>query len=475
MTLRFWGYALMSILPMFAIADETAKPPNFIVIMADDLGAKELGCYGNTLHKTPNLDALSEGGVQFETAFATPVCHPTRFMLMTGQYGNHNGVYNFSNKRGGPDPDSAAEQIVNHYTFAHHLKANGYATALVGKWQLSGELPNLVHEAGFDEYRMWAYKHNLPEGVKHTGAWENQESEKSERYWHPCILQNGEYMPTTEKDYGPDLHNEFVVDFITRKKDRPFFVYYPMCLTHGPFYHTPDTIGEKDKSDGGRDELFKANVEYMDKLIGNIIKTLEENGLRDNTVIIFTTDNGTGGDGKSKPTELGARVPLIINAPGIVKQRGISKELSDLTDIFPTLAEFANAPLPQDKIFDGTSLYPFLTGAKDTHRDWIFSYIADRRIIRGKRYLLEDNSPLHYGRLFDCGDSRNGDGYKEITSLDTPEVLAVKEEFGAILKAHPAPILQEEGEPNDAKIVRDNKIEKKEARKDKRKGSKKSE
>jgi arylsulfatase A-like enzyme len=435
-------------LACFVQADETPqKPINLIVIMADDMGAKELGCYGNTEHITPNLDRLAETGVQFDTAYSTPICHPTRFMLMTGQYAHHNGVYNFDNRRGGPDTDAPEEQIVNHYTFGKHLQAHGYATALAGKWQLSGELPNLVHETGFDEYRIWAYKHNLPEGIKHTGSYEGPG--KPGRYWNPSIVENGKYMPTKPEDYGPDLYTGFLIDFMKRKKDKPFFIYYPMCLTHGPQYHTPDTISGKDKNDGRDSERFKATVEYTDKLVGRIVAALDELGLRDNTLVIFTADNGTGGDGKAKPTELGARVPLIINAPALIKTRGRTVELSDLTDIFPTLADFANAPLPKDKIFDGTSLHDFLVGKTDTHREWIYSYIADRRILRTKRYLLEDNSPLHYGHLFDCGESRNGNGYKEVTDSDAPEVLAIKEQFSAILKKHPAPALEKEGSPSE--------------------------
>jgi len=426
------------------------KPLNISLILADDMGAKELGCYGNEKHKTPNLDSLAKTGVQFDTAFATPLCHPTRLEILTGQYANHNGVYNFSGKRGGPAADAPEEQIVNHYTFAQHLKEKGYATAIAGKWQLTGEVPTLIHEVGFDEYQIWAYKGNLPKGVEHKGRWENPKG-KTERYWHPCILQNGEYRPTQEKDYGPDLHKEFLFDFMKRNKEKPFFAYYTMCLTHSPHYQTPDTIGDKDKSDGTRDERFKAGVEYADKQLGQIVAFLEENGLRENTLVIFTADNGTGGEGKAKPTELGARVPLIINAPGIVKARGLTGELSDLTDIFPTIADFADTPLPEGKIFDGKSLHPFLTGESETHRDWIFSYLGDRRIIRDKRFLLEDNSPLHYGELFDCGDSRNGEAYKEVTDSTAPEVLAAKVKFDTIIKDHPAPILQEGKLSNDPK------------------------
>ena len=155
-----------------------ATRPNLIVIMADDLGAKELSCYGNQEHHTPNLDRLARTGVQFDTCFSTPICHPTRFEIMTGQYGCHNKVYHFAGRRGGPKPDSPEEQIVNHRTFAQVLNPAGYATAMSGKWQLTGKIPTLVRETGFDEYLMWAYKHNLPDGVDHTGGWEGSGKKK---------------------------------------------------------------------------------------------------------------------------------------------------------------------------------------------------------------------------------------------------------------------------------------------------------
>ena len=425
------------------------RPPNIVLILADDLGAKELGCYGNREHQTPNLDLLATTGVQFSTCYATPICHPTRLMIMTGQYGCHNGVYNFANRRGGPDPDSPVEDMTNHVNFAQLLKARGYATALAGKWQLSGEPPDLIFECGFDEYCIWAYKHNLPKEVVHSGAFEN--GEKTARYWHPCILKNGNYVPTTETEYGPDIHNDFVIDFMRRHKDRPFLVYYPMCLTHGPHERTPDTKGFKDAAYDKPRMRYKGAVEYMDKIVGRLVAALDELGLRENTVVIFTGDNGTGGDGKGEPTELGARVPLIVNGPRLVKERRITGELADLSDMLPTLCAFSGAAPSADRPIDGQSLASFLRGDSEHTREWIFSYIGDRRILRTKRWLLEDNSPLHYGRLYDCGESRDGAGYREATDSQEPEVIRIREQFDALLEKLPAPRLEEEGHPKSAK------------------------
>jgi arylsulfatase A-like enzyme len=313
---------------------------------------------------------------------------------------------------------------------------------------LSGSQPNLIRECGFDEYCMWGF----------GGYYTREDRRRAEeagidfrsRYWHPSIVRNGHWVPTTENDYGPDIHQAFVLDFIRRHKDGPFFVYYPMCLTHSPWEPTPDTKATAIKGKKSAAN-FTGNVEYMDKLVGNLVTELDRLGLRDNTVVLFTGDNGTGGDGKSQATERGARVPMIVNGPGIVKRRGSTQELTDTSDILPTLVELAGAKLPTDRPIDGRSYAAFLRGQTETTRDWIFAFQADRRILRTQRWLLEDNSPLHGGHLFDCGDRRGGTGYKEVTDSTDREVAAIKAKFNTLLESLPAPVLAEEGAPNERK------------------------
>lgn len=426
-----------------------AESPNFIVILADDLGAKELGCYGHPEHRTPHLDRLAENGVQFETAYTCPVCHPTRFLIMTGKYGHRTGVTNFGGRRGGPpDRDQGIDTITRHLTFSKFFKDRGYATGIVGKWQLSGEQPDLIYECGFDEYCMWGYEQYYTE-EDHSKASDAGIRFRS-RYWHPSVIQNGKWRPTTNRDYGPDIFNDYAIDFIERHKDQPFLLYYPMCLTHAPWNPTPDSIGQGiDPNKNSKEKNFRANVEYLDKLVGRLVGGLEDLGLLENTVLIFTADNGTGGEGKSEPTELGARVPLIINGSGLVNPRGKTGELSDLSDIFPTLADLAGLKIPGSETIDGVSLAPFLTGESETTREWIFAYIADRRILRTKRWLLEDNSPLHWGHLFDCGESRDGTGYREVTDSEDPEVAEAKAFMNDLIEKLPVPILESEGPPNE--------------------------
>lgn len=182
-----------------------------------------------------------------------------------------------------------------------------------------------------------------------------------------------------------------------------------------------------------------------------LVRSLDELGIREKTVLIFTGDNGTGGAGKSTATELGARVPLIVNGPGIVKTRGSTGELADMTDILPTVLEFAGIEVPTDRPIDGRSLAPFLRGETDEGpREWAYAFQADRRIYRTKRYLLEDNSPLHYGRLFDYGESRNGMGYVNITESTSAEAKAARAYFDRLIAKHSVPYVAFEGPPNGA-------------------------
>ncbi len=416
--------------------------PNVILILADDLGAKELSCYGSQRHQTPNLDRMAAEGTRFETFYAMPLCTPTRVCLMTGQYGFHNGFLGMQNPAFKPPADSPKADIGHHFTHADLMKTRGYVTAQAGKWQLSGKLPTLVQDTGFDEYLMWAYDHNLPEGVKHPGK---ENGGKASRFWHPSLIRNGEYLPTTPEDYGPNMFNDFVIDFAKRNKTKPFFVYYTSVLTHGPHLETPDANNPGQCWPAG----FKSNLEYLDHLMGKLLDGLKAEGLDENTYVIFIGDNGTGSDGKGTLTELGARVPCIIRGPSVM--RGLlSPAVADLTDIMPTLAEISGAELPKDIPFDGHSLVPVLRGEKKSHRDWIYSHLDDGRVLRDSRWLLEIDKAGKGERFFDCGDSRDGSGYKDVTNSTDSEVIAARNHFAEILATMPEPKPNSESKPRSS-------------------------
>jgi arylsulfatase A len=430
-----WPRGVVAAAPAAAPA---GRLPNFIVVLADDLGAKELGCYGQRQYKTPNLDRLAAEGMRFETCYAEPLCSPTRVTLMTGQYGFRTGYFNLIGRGYTPLAGSPEYDVGSKLIFSDLLKTRGYATALSGKWQLTGKVPTLVCDCGFDEYRMWAYTPNLPAGVTHTGAFEDQAGSKTSRYWNPCIMENGKYVPTRPDDYGPDLFNEFVIDFIRRHKDKPFCVYYTSPLTHAPYDPTPDPDQPGKKRAGG----FKTNLEYLDYLMGRLVKAVDDMGLGENTLILFVGDNGTGASGKGQVSELGCRVPLIVRWPGTVPAGVVSRELADVSDVFPTLAELAGAAVPAGHVIDGVSLAATIRGGKGEHRPWIFGFLGEGRILRDKRWLLE----LEGGgkeRFFDCGDSRDGTRHKAVTGSQDPQVVAARKRFDEILKNLPGP----EGHP----------------------------
>jgi arylsulfatase A len=340
---------------------------NVILIMADDLGLECLGCYGGTSYKTPNLDALAQSGVRFNHAYAQPLCTPTRVQIMTGQY-NYRNWQAF-----GILPPGET-------TFGHIMQNAGYATCIVGKWQLySYNPPNyepewrgkgmLPENAGFDEYIL-----------HHAGHTEIRGS----RYQNPKVLENGTYHEGPEDAYGPDLYCDYLCDFAERHQEEPFFIYYPMALTHAPFEPTPHS-DDWDTNRGTRNnKYFGDMVEYMDHIVGRIMQKLDDLQLRDDTLLIFYGDNGTPwqmtsmmGDvevpgGKGKTTDAGTHVPLIASMPGTIEAGRVLDDLIDSTDFLPTITDFCGMEIPGHLPVDGRSFLPQLQGERGNPRDWVY-------------------------------------------------------------------------------------------------------
>ena len=400
--------------------------PNIVLVVADDLGAKELGCYGGSV-PTPRLDRLAAEGMRFETCFATPLCQPSRVLALTGKYGFRTG-YLGNDKHYKPRPGSPAADLDAYTTFADVCRSAGYATGLVGKWHLPGQLPGLVYDAGFDEYLIWGARAHLPpEVAKHWYG----DLALTPRYWNPALLENGQFVPTRPGDYGPDLYTDWAIDFMRRHRHERFLLYYPMCLLHRPHEETPDPEHPGRRLRSGIDSYLR----YTDHLVGRLADALAELELADDTILIFTGDNGTQDEGKSQPTELGARVPYIAVWPGRIAPGAASRELTDLADVLPTLAELAGGELPADWVGDGRSLVPTLLDARAAHREWIFSYVDEERIVRTRRWLFESA----FG-LYDCGESRDGAGYRFVASdLEDPAAAEAQKELAPILARLPAP------------------------------------
>ena len=357
--------AILLLAPLVVLHAATAPnpaKPNIILILADDLGYETIGANGGTSYRTPVLDKLAATGVRFTHCFVQPLCTPTRVQLMTGRY-NVRNYLNFGNM----DPQAV--------TFGNLLKQAGYATCIAGKWQLGQDL-GLPKKFGFDEHCLWQHTRRPP------------------RYANPGLEINGVEKNWANGEYGPDLVNDYALDFITRKKDGPFFLYYPMMLTHAPYQPTPDSRDWDPKAQGEQVNIdakhFADMVAYMDKLVGKLVARLDSLGIRDNTLLVFVGDNGTGrgtrsmmGDrlvigGKSLTTDAGMHVPLIASWPGKVTGGTVCSDLVDSTDFLPTILDAAGVAPPGLKL-DGRTFLPQVLGAEGQPRDWIYSWYSPRQ------------------------------------------------------------------------------------------------
>jgi arylsulfatase A-like enzyme len=373
-----------------------ASKPNIIFILSDDYGIPGVGCYGGA-YKTPNLDALAAGGVRFEQCFSAPLCGPSRALCMFGRYAFRTGVLG--------NGDGAAATPQSEVCIAKTLKQAGYATAMAGKWSQLAYLETAEDGRawGFDEFLRWSRS-------------------EGERYWNPALNKNGQDLPVKEDSYAPDMQNEFIIDFIRRHRDGPFFVYYPTPLIHGPILATPDSKeGPRTKAKGGgkgkdrerptdQDPLYADNIAYLDKLVGQLVAALDEMKLREKTLIVFTGDNGSVPVGtvhgrpidgrKGTMLEGGSRVALICNWKGVTPPGRVVNDLVDFSDFYATFTELGGAKLPEGLEFDGRSFAPQLRGEKGNPRDWAYVQLGANWYVRNDRWKLTQS-----GELFDMSDA----------------------------------------------------------------------
>jgi arylsulfatase A len=375
---------------------KTSDRPNIILIMADDVGYECFGCYGSKQYSTPNIDRMARQGMRFNHCYSQPLCTPTRVKLMTG----------LSNAR-----NYSAFSILNRdqQTIGHYFQAAGYETLVAGKWQLLGadHYPERFRlkgtwprAAGFDHHCLWQ--------VDRLGS----------RFWKPLLSVDGETREFGEDDYGPEVVTKYITDFMTkgRKQNKPFFIYYPMILVHSPFLPTPDS---KSRGSKNKQRNFEDMVAYMDKLVGRITKQTEELGIAEQTLILFTGDNGTHKSlistlngrtikgGKGSTTDAGTREPLVAYWPGVIPAGKTNDDLVDASDFLPTLAEAAGARIPDG--LDGQTFFPQLRGEIGKPRQWMYCFYCPRpertkpvRFVRDQRWKLYGD-----GRFFDVANDVN--------------------------------------------------------------------
>ena len=409
-----------------------ADKPNVVLIMADDVSWEAFGCYGAQDYQTPHIDELAAKGIRFNHCYSTPICTPSRVEIMTGKYSFRNYTH-----FGYLNPDEK--------TFGHLMQSAGYKTAIAGKWQLNGTYNSLPgsndntrpYKAGFDEYMLW----QLTREKGGPGG--------GERFWNPPLEHNGTLITKEENagKYGPDLLCDFLCDFATRHQDHPFFLYYPMVLVHDPFVPTPDTIGDKDRATANKAKKadakknFVAMVQYMDKIVGRLVRHIGAIGELDNTLIIFTADNGTNTrltstwnnmeirGGKGGMTDMGTHVPMIAYWKGHAPSGKVIDDLVDFTDFYPTLAEAAGVTLGDDDPIDGRSFLPQLMGLRGNPRRWVLCHYQPYwnkqpgQFARTQRYKLYRD-----GRFFDVPSDlyeKSVIESKDVAKLDRSSLRAV--------------------------------------------------
>ena len=399
MKIQKWVIAAVAftISSLTLVAAEKPAKPNIIFILADDLGIGNVSCYGADRFKTPNIDALANTGTRFTHCYATPLCGPTRCLLMTGRYAFHTGM---TGNDSGPLIKPANEVMMPRV-----LKPAGYVTAQVGKWS---QLPLQPADFGFDEY------------LRFNGSgkyWNTQDGNEA-------YMVNGKSVPLRDGEYLPDLMHHFVVDFLTHHQDQPFYLYYCMSHIHADILHTPDSAPDSK-------DFYKDNVVYMDKLVGKLMAELDRLNLRTNTLIIFAGDNGlVGGETpastvngkvlcgfKGNMQECGSLEPFIANWPGITPAGKVLPDLVDFSDFYPTLAEVAGAKLPPGVTLDGRSIVPQLRGQAGKQRDSIFVELGRQWFVRENDWKLNQS-----GELFDM----TGAPFKEIlVATNTTHATAI--------------------------------------------------
>jgi arylsulfatase A-like enzyme len=345
-----------------------ARRPNIVFILADDLGYTDVACFGSKYYETPNIDRLAADGMRFTSGYSCgPNCQPTRAALMSGQYGPRTGVYTV----GGIDRfdwqsrplrpvDNVTELPLEKITIADTLKKAGYATGMFGKWHLGNDPKHHPGKRGFDE------------AIESSGVHFNFKTDP------PTDYPKGQYLA--------DFLTDHAVDFIERHRDQPFFLYLPHFGVHAPHEAKKELIAKfknKPPVGGHKNPAYAAMIASVDESVGRIVATLDKLGLTENTLVIFSSDNGGVGGyesaglnkngvtdnaplkgGKGMLYEGGVRVPYIFRWKGKIAAGKQNTTPINSVDLYPTLVEVAGAEKPQDYTLDGVTYAALLTGAK---------------------------------------------------------------------------------------------------------------
>ncbi len=414
------------------IAQQRAKP-NILLITADDLGYGDLGCYGQKNIKTPNLDRLALDGIRFIQAYAgSTVCAPSRCTLLTGLHTGHARI------RGNAQVSLRDDDV----TIAEVLKAKGYATAHIGKWGCA--LPGSVgepHKQGFDHWLGYV-TNNEAHNYYPAFLWKN-----GERLELRNQVERG--VSTNKAQYTPDLFTADAIHFITENKDHPFFLYLAYTQPHANNeagkngMEVPDFGEYADKDWPDPEKGRAAMISYMDRDIGRIVQKLKELNIDEDTVVIFSSDNGPHKEGGSNPDfhdcngplrgikrdlyEGGIRVPLIVRWPGKIQAGTTSNHICAHWDLLPTIAEIAAVDPP--KHLDGISFYPALRGPNagvrsQSEHDFLYWEFHERGFLQAARMGKWKGILLRYGGKLELYDLDQDIGEEHDVADANPEIVA---------------------------------------------------
>ncbi|MHC4068784.1 MAG: sulfatase-like hydrolase/transferase [Planctomycetota bacterium] len=361
-----------------------SRPPNFIIIYCDDLGYGDIGCFGSTKHRTPNLDRMAEEGMRFTSFYVTSgVCTPSRSSLMTGCYPRRVNMHQNDTDLCVLFPVNKKGLNPSEITIADLLKKKGYATACIGKWHLGDQPQFLPTRQGFDYYYGIPYSNDM-------GTEENNNCPPLPLLRNEKVIEAPARQDTITKRY-----TEEVINFITANKDKSFFIYLPHTMPHDPVHASEEFRG---KSTNG---TYGDAVEEIDFSTGEILAALKKFGIDSQTLVIFTSDNGAsdqfgGGNGplrgyKGSTWEGGMREPCIVRFPGKISPGKTCDEIATTMDLLPTFAKLAGTKPPTDRIIDGRNIWTLMAGkkgAKSPHEAFYYYQIDQLQAVRSGKWKL---------------------------------------------------------------------------------------
>lgn len=421
-----------------------AAPPNIVLINCDDLGYGDLGCYGSEVNSTPAIDSLARDGLRFTDFYmASPVCSPSRGGMLTGCYPPRIGFGLF----GGPHgwvlmPGQPFGLNPEETTFARLLQQQGYATQIVGKWHCGDQPEFLPTRHGFDSHYGLPYSNDM-----------GRQAAQPRMDLPPLPLLRNEEVVEQQPDQA-SLTSRYVeesVRFLRENRDRPFLLYFAHMYVHVPLY-VPERFARESRN--GR---YGAAVACIDWATGMILHELQELGLEENTLVVFTSDNGSrargegGSNGPLRGTKFttwegGQRVPCLMRWPGRIPAGTVCRELALSLDFYPTFAELAGAEMPRDRIIDGRSLLPqMLSGGQEpsAHEDF-FYYLGDTleavRDHTWKLHVRKSGEELRelYNLAEDPGETHNVyDEHPEVVAELTARLEACRRDLGDLARGLP--------------------------------------